>query len=230
MCIDLNRNEVQYLQEKVIEAARDLFQSGLVLATLGVVSARIPDTDRIIITPSGFSKKRLSTKELIIIDLDGNVVEGSFRPSVETPMHTYIHKVRPDIGAVIHTHSPSATSWATVNKEIPCYTAEQAFEFGGRVPVVLDYSGPGTTEKKDLENIVASLVRSPVALLRDHGAVVTGRDIDEALDNAHLLEDVAKIAICSTLIGKPEELPRDEIERLREFKLQKYGQRPGGTQ
>lgn len=226
---DLNRNEVEYLKEKAIEAARDLFESGLVLATLGVVSVRIPNTDRIIITPSGFSKKRLSIKELIIVDLEGKVVEGNLRPSVETSMHTYIHKMRPDIGAVIHTHSPLATSWAAANREIPCYTAEQAFELGGRVPIVLDYSGPGTTDTKDLENIVKSLERCPAALLRDHGAVVTGKDIEEALDMAHILEDVAKIALYSNIIGEPQELPKEEIDRLWEFKLYKYGQKPGET-
>lgn len=222
---ELNRNEIELLKAKVIEAAKDLFDSGLVLATLGVVSVRIPDTEKIIITPTGFSKKRLSTKELIIVDLDGNVIEGDFKPSAETAMHTFIHKMRPDIGAVIHTHSPLATAWATINQEIPCYTAEQAFELGGRVPIVLDYSGPGTTDEKDLKNIVRKLERCPAALLRDHGAVVTGKDIEDALDNSHILEDVAKIAIYSKLIGKPEELPKAEIDSLWEFKRYRYGQR-----
>jgi L-ribulose-5-phosphate 4-epimerase len=223
--LDLNKREVDALKEKVIEVARELFESGLVLATLGVVSARIKGTDKIIITPSGFSKKKLSTKELIIVDLEGNVVEGDLKPSAETPMHTYIHKMRPDVGAVIHTHSPFATSWATADREIPCYTAEQAFELGGRVPIVLDYSGPATKEINDLKNIVKSLEHCSAALLRDHGAVVIGKDLEEALDNAFILEDVAKIAIYSNLIGRPEELRKEEIEKLWNFKLYKYGQR-----
>jgi len=214
------------LKNRLVEVARELFEKGLVKSTFGVVSVRIPNTDYVLITPSGFSKARLDKDNLIIVDLDANLVEGKFRPSVETPMHTRIHKRRPDLNTVIHTHSPMACAFAAANMSIPCVSAEQAFYFGGRVPLVRRYSLPGTNQPPELENIVAALKSTNAVLLRKHGAVVVGKTPEEALDTAIVLEDVATIALHSIVLSRPIEFKQQELRYLKEFKETKYGQKP----
>jgi L-ribulose-5-phosphate 4-epimerase len=213
------------LKGRVIDVAREMFDKGLVISTFGVVSARIPGTDYVLITPSGFSKAKLHPENLIVVDLEGNLVEGSFRPSVETCMHTYIHRRRPDLQAVLHTHSPFATAFAAANREIPCVSAEQAFYLGGRVPLVMNYSLPGTTDPGELESIVEALKDSNAALLRKHGVVVVGETLEKALDTALVLEDVAKMALLSMLIASPSEFTREELSYLKEFRETRYGQK-----
>jgi L-ribulose-5-phosphate 4-epimerase len=215
------------LKHRVVEAARGLFENKLVVSTFGVVSTRIPNTDYALITPSGFSKARLDKENLITVDLDANLVQGRFRPSVETPMHTHIHKRRPDLSTVIHTHSPMACAFAAANMDIPCVSAEQAFYLGGRIPVVRKYSLPGTTDKGELENIVKALRNINAVLMRKHGVVVVGKTPEEALDTAIVLEDVATIALHSIMLSKPREFTRREVTYLKKFKETRYGQRPG---
>jgi L-ribulose-5-phosphate 4-epimerase len=217
------------LKHRVIEVARGLFENKLVVSTFGVVSTRIPNTEYVLITPSGFSKARLDKDNLIIVDLEANLVQGKFRPSVETPMHTHIHKRRPDLSTVIHTHSPMACAFAAANMGIPCVSAEQAFYLGGRIPLVRKYSLPGTTEPSELENIVKALRNINAVLMRKHGVVVVGKTPEEALDTAIVLEDVARIALHSIMLSKPKEFTPKELGYLKNFKATRYGQKPGTT-
>ncbi len=213
------------LKKKVIYVAKEMFERGLVVSTFGVVSVRIQDTDYVLITPSGFSKAKLETKNLIIVDLDGRLIEGDLRPSVETAMHTHIHKLRPDLKAVLHTHSAFATAFAIANREIPCVSAEQAFYLGGKIPIVTKYSLPGTTDPEELNNIIKSLKEVNAVLLRNHGAVIVGKNLDTALDTAIVLEDVAKMALLSMLIAAPLEFSIEELNYLKDFKMKHYGQK-----
>jgi len=215
------------LKAKVVEVARGLFDNKLVVSTFGVVSTRIPGTDCVLVTPTGFSKARLNPDNLIIVDLDAQLVQGKFRPSVETPMHTHIHKRRPDLSTVIHTHSPMACAFAAANMDIPCVSAEQAFYLGGRVPIVKKYSLPGTSNQVELENIVDALRNINAVLVRKHGVVVIGKTPEEALDTAIVLEDVATIALHSIMLSKPVEFTRRELKYLKQFKQTRYGQKPG---
>ncbi|MBS7654508.1 class II aldolase/adducin family protein [Candidatus Bathyarchaeota archaeon] len=221
----LDNAVLRELKRKVIDVAREMFNCGLVTSTFGVVSARIPKTDHILITPSGFCKAKLDSTNLIVVDLNGELVEGSLKPSVETTMHTYIHERRPELQAVLHTHSPFATAFAAANREIPCVSAEQAFYFGGRVPLVTNYSLPGTTDEEELNSIVGALKDSNAILLRKHGSVVVGETLEKALDTAIVLEDVAKIALFSMLIASPSEFTRNELDYMKEFKKTRYGQK-----
>jgi L-ribulose-5-phosphate 4-epimerase len=221
----IDRKLINELSKRIIDVAREMFDSGLVVSTFGVVSARIPETDYILITPSGFSKAKLSPENLIIVNLKGELIEGNLRPSVETPMHTHIHMMRPDLEAVLHTHSPFASAFAAANMEIPCILAEQAFYFGGRIPLVTNYSLPGTTNQAELNSIVEALKYSNAILLRKHGVVSVGKTLEEALDAAIVLEDVAKITLLAMLVSSPREFTNEEIEYLKEFKRTRYGQR-----
>jgi len=219
-------NSLDDLKHRVVEVARGLFENKLVVSTFGVVSTRIPKTDYVLVTPSGFSKARLDKDNLIIVDLEANLVQGKFRPSVETPMHTHIHKRRPDVSTVIHTHSPMACAFAAANMEIPCVSAEQAFYLGGRIPIVRKYSLPGTTEPSELENIVRALQNINAVLLRKHGVVVVGNSPENALDTAIVLEDVATIALHSIMLSKPIQFTQRELKYLKHFKETRYGQKP----
>jgi len=216
---------LENLKREVVKTAREMFEHGLVKSTFGVVSVRVPETDCVIITPSGFSKAHLATENLCVVNLESKLIQGKLRPSSETSMHVYIHKWLSEANAVLHTHSPMATAFAVANKEIPCVSTEQGFALGGRVPIVMGYSRPGTQNTEELENIVDALKKTKAVLLRKHGVVVIGYDLKEALDNAIVVEDAATIALFSCIIGGyPSELSTDEIKQLREFRLTRYGQ------
>lgn len=224
---DVRPDVLDDLKLRVLEVARGLFENKLVISTFGVVSTRIPDTDYVLVTPTGFSKARVEKENLIIVDLDAKLVQGKFRPSVETPMHTHIHRRRPDLSTVIHTHSPMACAFAAANMDIPCVSAEQAFYLGGKVPVVRKYSLPGTNEPAELENIVKALQNINAVLMRKHGVVVVGKTPEDALDTAIVLENVATIALNSIILHRPVEFTRRELKYLKHFKETRYGQRPG---
>ncbi len=225
----IDHAELETLKGKVIEVARGLFENHLVISTFGVVSLRIPSTEYVLITPSGFSKMTLHNDHLIVVDLEGNLVAGNFRPSVETAMHTYIHKHRPELNTVIHTHSPMACAFAAANMEIPCVSAEQAFYLGGRIPLVRKYSLPGTNEPSELKAILNALKNVDAVLMRKHGVIVVGRTPEQGLETAIVLEDVAKMAFYSMKLAKPKEFTKAELKYLKEFKRTRYGQKPAST-
>ena len=214
------------LAVKTVDVARGLFENKLVTSTFGVVSNRIPNTQYALITPSGFSKLTLNTNHLIMVDLDAKLVQGDFRPSVETIMHTYIHKHRPEISTVIHTHSPMACAFAAANMEIPCVSAEQAFYFGGRIPLVRKYSLPGSQVPAEMAAILKALEECDAVLLRKHGVVAVGRTPEQGLETAIVLEDVANMAAHSIILAKPKEFTLKELAYLKVFKRTKYGQHP----
>ncbi len=223
---DVNHAELESLKGKVIDVARGLFENHLVISTFGVVSIRVPNTDYVLITPSGFSKMTLHNDHLIIVDLEGKLVVGNFRPSVETAMHTFIHKHRPELSTVIHTHSPMACAFAAANMEIPCVSAEQAFYLGGRIPLVRKYSLPGTNKPTELKAILKALENVDAVLMRKHGVIVVGRSPEQGLDTAIVLEDVARMAYYSIQLTRPKEFTKAELKYLKEFKRTRYGQKP----
>jgi len=227
--LGIDQAALEDLKSKVIEVARGLFENQLVISTFGVVSLRIPNTDYVLITPSGFSKMTLHNNHLIVVDLDGKLISGNFRPSVETAMHTFIHKHRPELSTVIHTHSPMACAFAAANMEIPCVSAEQAFYLGGRIPLVRKYSLPGTNEQSELKAILKALEKVDAILMRKHGVIVVGRTPEQGLETAIVLEDIAKMAFYSIQLAKPKEFTKAELKYLKEFKRTRYGQKPAPT-
>jgi len=227
--LGIDQAALEDLKSKVIEVARGLFENQLVISTFGVVSLRIPNTDYVLITPSGFSKMTLHNNHLIVVDLEGKLISGNFRPSVETAMHTFIHKHRPELSTVIHTHSPMACAFAAVNMEIPCVSAEQAFYLGGRIPLVRKYSLPGTNEQSELKAILKALEKVDAILMRKHGVIVVGRTPEQGLETAIVLEDIAKMAFYSIQLAKPKEFTKAELKYLKEFKRTRYGQKPAPT-
>ena len=225
----IDHAELESLKSKVIDVARGLFENRLVISTFGVVSVRIPNSDYVLITPSGFSKMTLHNDHLIVVDLEGSLISGNFRPSVETAMHTYVHKHRPELSTVIHTHSPMACAFAAANMEIPCVSAEQAFYLGGKIPLVKKYSLPGTNNPTELKAILKALENVDAVLMRKHGVIVVSRTPEQGLDTAIVLEDVARIAFYSMQLAKPKEFTKAELKYLKEFKRTRYGQKNDST-
>lgn len=221
----MDKKVLDDVMEGVLMVSRKLFEEGLVKSTFGVASARIPGSEYVVITPSGFRKEKVAKENLVIVDLDGSIVSGKLRPSSETPMHVYIHKKIEDAECVVHTHSPMATVFAILEMDIPCITSEQAFMFGGKIPVVRNYSFPGTSNIDELESIVEALRGRKAALLKRHGIVVYGENFEQALDNAVVVEEIATSAILALLLGKPKEFTQEEIDYIQEFKRTRYGQR-----
>ena len=185
------------------------------------------DKERILITPSGFEKSALKPEHLLIVDLDGTVLQGDLKPSVETWMHTAIYKAREDVNAVIHTHSPYATLFASINEPIPAVTVDFALAIGHEVPVT-KYVPPGS---KDLAQEVVKVLGKDklVVLIRNHGAVAVGKKLEDAYHAALLLEKEAEMYFKIKLLGKVEEakLPPEEVNRLHSIYVKAYGQKEG---
>ena len=213
-------------RKKLIAVAQKCLEYGLTVGTWGNLSVRL-DREKILITPSGFEKSALKPEHLLVVNLDGVVLKGELKPSVETWLHTAIYKAREDVNAVIHTHSPYATLFASVNEPIPVITVDFAAAVGHEVPVT-KYVPPGS---KDLaEEVVRVLGKDKsVVLIRNHGAVAVGKDLENAYHAALLLENEAAVYFRTKLLEKVEEakLPLEEVERLHSIFVKAYGQKGG---
>ncbi len=204
------------LRFEIIRVMKTLYDRGLVSALGGNVSARIPGSDNIWITPSGVFKGDLKPDDLVKISLDGDVIEGFMRPSVEWPMHTAIYRVRPDINAVIHAHNPITTGLALAGVELKPITVEAVVTLRN-VPVV-PFAYPGTDE---LAKLVAERVKGVRALiLQNHGVVALGYNLVEAEAIVETLEEVAITQLVAILASGGKEPPtipekdRELISRL----------------
>lgn len=191
------------LKKEFVKTSREAYIRGLISGSGGNLSARIPGSEQILIKPSEAS---LREPRLLLIDFKGNVIEGTGKPSIERFLHIGIYTVRSDVEAVIHTHSPAATAFAVVGKEIPMVTAPASIIL--RKCPLIGYAPPGS---KRLAEYVVSTFKDPLvktALLQNHGAIAVGKKLTDALNNADLLEDTAKIALLAFQIGKPKKIPK----------------------
>ncbi len=203
---------LESLKLEVVNVGRMMHEAGLTTGTWGNISARLPNSDLIVITPSGFDKGKLSPRDMVVIRMDGGVVEGVHKPSIETPMHLHIYEIRPDVGAIVHTHSPMATSVGVAGLEIPAITVELAVHIGGKVPLV-KYACPGTSKlgieaAKILEDFNA-------AILESHGVVAVGSDLNIAFNRALMVEDAARFFIFAKILGNVRALTQSEIDEVR---------------
>src|SRR5579884_3771702 len=130
-----DRPAVEELRAKVCALHAELLRWGLVTWTSGNVSGRVPGTDLLVIKPSGLSYEELTPESMVVTDLEGKLVEGDYAPSSDTGSHAYVYRHRPDVGGVVHTHSPYATAWAARGEPIPCAITAMGDEFGDDIPV-----------------------------------------------------------------------------------------------
>jgi L-ribulose-5-phosphate 4-epimerase len=197
---------------------------GLITWTAGNVSARVPGTDLLVIKPSGLSYDELTAETMVVCDLEGKLVEGDYSPSSDTEAHAYVYRHMPEVGGMVHTHSPYATAWAARGEPIPCSLTAMADEFGGDIPI-----GPFALIGSDAigRGIVETLRghRSPAVLMRQHGPFTVGRTARAAVKAAVMCEDVARTMHLARQIGPVERLLASDVDSLYDRYQNVYGQR-----
>jgi len=208
-------------RKKVIAVAKKARNIGLVPLTFGNFSIRDRNTGYICITPSGIDYDELCAEDIVVIDLEGKVVEGLRKPSVETPMHKLVYQKREDVFGICHTHSPYATAWASCDVEFPILVAELAGLVGDRLAKA-PYCQFGTMDFAEV--VTACLQDKQAVLLSNHGLLTVGSDLDNAFVNAVIVEEGAKIACFAYNIGEPRLIPKTECRKVRKWVTKNYGQ------
>ncbi|KAA3665249.1 MAG: L-ribulose-5-phosphate 4-epimerase [Chloroflexi bacterium] len=213
---------LEALRQKVWEANVALPKNGLVLWTSGNASARDPETNLVVIKPSGVLFDQLTPEKLVIVDVEGNVVEGDLKPSVDTASHLYVYRHRSDVHGVVHTHSPYATSFAIRGESLPIYTTTSAAVFGTEIPVS-DFATIG--EEEIGKEIVEKIGKCTAILMRNHGTFTIGKDVMAALKDAVILEETAQYVHYAMLRGPIDPLPEEVVRRGYEVYHTTYGQK-----
>jgi L-ribulose-5-phosphate 4-epimerase len=223
---------LEELKVKVYEANMELPKRGLVTYTWGNVSAIDREAGLFVIKPSGVDYETMSPDDMVVMDLDGNKVEGKYKPSSDTPTHLELYKAFEEIGGVVHTHSPEATSWAQAGRSIPLYGTTHADYFFGEIPCArsltpeeIDAAYETNTGLVIIETFKErglNPVYTPGVLCVNHGPFTWGKDAAEAVHNAVVLEEVAKMALKTELINPDVKTAPDTIRDKHFFR--KHGE------
>jgi L-ribulose-5-phosphate 4-epimerase len=212
---------LQAVREELVVLNQALPENGLVTWTSGNVSIRDPDSGFVAIKPSGVTFTDLTPESMVILDLNGNIIEGEKQPSSDTSSHIYIYRHRPDVNGVVHTHSNYATAFAAIGKPIPVYLTAHADEFGGPIPC----GGFALIGGEQIGKIVVDTIgTSSVVLLKNHGVFAVGTSGLTALKAAVMVEDIARTVWLALQIGVPEEISPEDIARLHHRYTHFYGQ------
>lgn len=201
---------LESLKQKVYEANMELPKRGLITYTWGNVSGIDRETGYFVIKPSGVDYDLLKPEDMVVMDLEGNKIEGHLNPSSDTPTHIELYKAYPEIGGVVHTHSPWATSWAQAGRYIPCYGTTHADYFYGDIPCarLLTENEIEKNYEKNTGLVIVETIGDenplfvPGILCSNHGPFTWGKDAHDAVHNAVVLEEVAKMASCTESINK----------------------------
>jgi L-fuculose-phosphate aldolase len=202
---------LEALREAVADGGRRLAAAGLVESTSGNLSLRDPAGGQVVISPSALAYERVRAADVVVVDPDGRVAEGGRPPSSELGMHLAVYARRADVGAVVHTHSPWATTWAVLGREIPAVHYVIA-SIGNRVRVC-PYATFGSGELAG--NAADALGADNAVLLANHGVLAVGADLDAAFDNAVRVEFLAEVYWKAVQVGEPVVLSDEEIDRVR---------------
>jgi L-ribulose-5-phosphate 4-epimerase len=212
---------LENLKEHLVELHLELPKHNLVVWTGGNVSARDAETGLVVIKASGIRYEEMRPHHMVVVDLDGKLVEGDYKPSSDVHSHLYIYKHRSDVGGVVHTHSVYATAFAAVNKPIPVMLTAIADEFGGPIPC----GGFALIGDEAIGKVVVdSIGKSPAVLLKNHGVFTIGKDATAAVKAAVMTEDNAKTVWLAMQIGTPDEIPQEDVEKLHHRYMNVYGQ------
>lgn len=214
---------LEALRAEVCTLHAELPANNLVAWTSGNVSARDPESGLVVIKPSGIKFRDLTPENMVIVDVDGKVVEGDYKPSSDTASHCYVYRHLPYVNGVVHTHSRYATAFAALGKSIPCVTTAMADEFGGPIPC----GGFALIGGEEIgKQVVAALKgsRSPGCLLQNHGVFTIGATVDKAVQAAVMTEDNAAIVWTAMQMGTPLPLADADIDKLHHRYQNVYGQ------
>ena len=213
---------LEELKKKVYEANMELPRYGLVTFTWGNISGIDREKGLFVIKPSGVDYDKMTWEDMVVMDLEGNKVEGKFKPSSDTPTHLELYKAFPEIGGIVHTHSSYATSWAQAGRSIPCYGTTHADYIYGEVPCVRCLTKEEIEEAYETNTghlIVNEFKRMnkdpmavPAVLCKNHGPFAWGKDPMDAVHNAVVLEEVAKMAYRTEIINPQVQPAPNELK------------------
>lgn len=200
---------IEELKQQVYQANLDLVEHGLVLFTWGNVSGVDRERNLVVIKPSGVSYDNMKAEDMVVVDMEGNVVEGRYKPSSDTPTHLELYKAFSAVGGVVHTHSTFATAWAQAGCDIPNIGTTHADYFSDNIPCTRDMTEAevkGAYERETGSVIIERFRRLdplhiPGVLVKNHGPFSWGKDAHEAVHNAVVMEQVAKMAFISRQIN-----------------------------
>lgn len=221
---------LEALKKQVYEANMELPRRGLITYTWGNVSGIDRTKGLFVIKPSGVDYDELKPEDMVVMDLDGRKVEGEYNPSSDTPTHLELYKAFKEVGGIVHTHSPWATSWAQAGRSIPCYGTTHADYFYGEIPCARSLTAEeiDTEYEKNTGLVIIETFEGknpmhiPGILCTNHGPFTWGTDADNAVHNAVVLEEVAKMA-CRTELLKPGVAPAPQAIQDKHF-LRKHGE------
>jgi len=211
---------LEALRERVYRANMALPKYNLVTWTAGNVSGRDPETNLVVIKPSGIMFEELAPENMVIVDINGNVVEATLGASTDTFSHCAIYRGRPDVYGVVHTHSNYATAFAAIGNSIPVCLTAMADEFGADIPCApyARIGGAGIGE-----TALAHIGDSVAVLMKQHGVFTIGASVEKALKAAVMVEDVAKTVWLAMQVGQVERLPEEEIAANYDRYQNRYG-------
>ena len=218
---------LENLKQRVFEQNIALVKHGLVVLTWGNVSAKDEETGLVVIKPSGVPYDTMKAEDMVVVDLDGNVVEGKYRPSSDLPTHLYLYKQYPTLGGVVHTHSAYATSFAQSGREIIAYGTTHADAFYGNVPCTRALTNGEIDEAyewntgKVIAEAVTDAEAIPAILVKNHGVFTWGKTPEKAVECAVTLEEVAKMALFTEQLGP--KTPRIDQHLLDKHYFRKHG-------
>ena len=202
---------LEELKQKVLEANLLLPQHGLVTFTWGNVSEIDREKEIVAIKPSGVEYSKMTAEDIVLVDLEGNILEGELRPSSDVDTHLEFYRNWPGIGGVVHTHSTWATSWAQAGRDIPCYGTTHADYIYGEIPCVRNLTkeeieeayekNTGVLIADEFERKAKDYLAVPAVLCKNHGVFTWGKDAHEAVHNAVVAEEVAKMAARCEIIN-----------------------------
>jgi L-ribulose-5-phosphate 4-epimerase len=218
---------LEALKQRVFEQNIALVKHGLVVLTWGNVSARDAETGLVVIKPSGVPYDTMKAEDMVVVDLDGNTVEGGYRPSSDLPTHLYLYKQYPILGGIVHTHSTHATAFAQSGREITAYGTTHADAFYGNVPCTRELTEAeidGAYEwntGKVIAETVTDADAIPAILVKNHGVFTWGNTPEKAVENAVTLEEVAKMALLTEQLNA--KTPRIKQKLLDKHYFRKHG-------
>jgi len=212
-------------RQDIVLAGRELLAKGLVAGTWGNISLRLPSSELIAVTPSGRDYQTLSKEDIVIVNLQGETVAGRHKPSSETPLHVAIYRARPDVKAIVHTHSIFASACAVARRPIPPIIEDLVQIAGGDIAVAA-YALPGTEELA--QQAVRSLADKFAVLLANHGVVGCGQSLREAITVCELVEKAAQIYIYAQILGGACILDEADVQVMHDFYRQHYRRRQEG--
>jgi len=219
---------LEKLKEEVLRANLDLVRHGLVIMTWGNVSGIDRESGLMVIKPSGVSYDKMTAADMVVTDLEGNVMEGTLNPSTDAPTHRALYRSFPGIGGIVHTHSTHATAWAQACRMIPCLGTTHADHFYGAVPVTRKLTEEETANDYEYNTglVIAGSLKGidpmsmPAVLVASHGPFTWGTTPADAVHNAVVLEEVARMAAISVTLADPAEIDRHLLDR---HYLRKHG-------